>query len=65
MGNEDGQVWLGYVKPEELKDRHDVDDHDGIFDKMTGALDAMTNAALERNSLRQKRIPEELLLWRT
>jgi uncharacterized protein (DUF302 family) len=46
--DEDGQVWLGYVKPEELKDRHDIDGHDEIFDKMTGALDAMTNAALEK-----------------
>lgn len=42
-----GAVWLGYIDPDELDERFDVDGHDEIFDKMTEALDAMTDAALE------------------
>lgn len=45
--DEAGEVRLGYVKPGEIKDRHDIEGHDDIFDKMAGALDAMTNAALK------------------
>jgi uncharacterized protein (DUF302 family) len=43
----DGKVWLGYTDPDTLEDRHDIDGHDEIFKKMTGALDNLTNAAVK------------------
>jgi uncharacterized protein (DUF302 family) len=42
-----GAVWLGYTKPDELKDRFDIDDRDEVFKKMTGALNKLTDAALK------------------
>lgn len=45
--DEAGKVWLGYIRPDELDERFDVDGQDEVFKKMTGALDAMTNAALK------------------
>jgi uncharacterized protein (DUF302 family) len=41
-----GQVWLSYLKPSVLKHRHSVV-NPVIFNKMTGALSAMTDAALK------------------
>jgi uncharacterized protein (DUF302 family) len=42
----DGQVWLVYNAPVALSDRHGITDQKEIIDKMTGALDNFTNAAL-------------------
>jgi uncharacterized protein (DUF302 family) len=42
-----GNVWLGYTKPDELKDRFDIEGRDEVFKKMAGALDNLTNAALK------------------
>lgn len=42
-----GKVWLGYIKPDELDERFDVEGQDEIIKKMSGALDAMTDAAIK------------------
>ncbi|WP_443081386.1 DUF302 domain-containing protein [Thiohalorhabdus sp.] len=44
----DGQVWLGYNDPQYIADRHGIDDRDAIIEKMTGALDNLTDAAIAR-----------------
>ncbi|MBU1212615.1 MAG: DUF302 domain-containing protein [Alphaproteobacteria bacterium] len=41
----DGKVYLAYTDPRELKDRHDIDGQDEIFDKMSKALGAFTDKA--------------------
>jgi len=41
----DGKVYLAYTDPQELKDRHDIDDKDEIFDQMSKALGAFTDKA--------------------
>lgn len=43
---EGGKVYLAYTSPDELKDRHDIDDKDEIFDKMGKALGAFTDKAV-------------------
>lgn len=45
--DETGNVWLGYTKPEELKDRYDIADQDEVFKAMAQALDNLTDAALK------------------
>lgn len=45
--DDDGNVWLGYTAPAELKVRHGVRGCDEIFEKMTDALEKFTNAAVE------------------
>ena len=40
-----GKVWLAYTKPDALKARYDIKGKDGVFAKMTGALDKMTGKA--------------------
>lgn len=40
-----GKVWLGYTKPEALKQRFGISERDEVFNKMTGALDKLTSAA--------------------
>ena len=42
-----GQVWLSYLKPTVLKQRHSLKNQK-IINKMTGALNAMTNKALKQ-----------------
>jgi uncharacterized protein (DUF302 family) len=42
----DGQVWLTYNDPQYIADRHGIADRGEIVQKMTGALDKMTNAAI-------------------
>lgn len=42
----DGQVWLTYNDPQYIADRHGIADRDEIVQKMTGALDKMTDAAI-------------------
>jgi uncharacterized protein (DUF302 family) len=42
----DGQVWLTYNDPQYIADRHGITDREEIVQKMTGALDKMTNAAI-------------------
>lgn len=42
-----GKVWLAYTAPAALKARHGVSGRDAVFQKMTGALDKLTNAALK------------------
>jgi len=42
-----GQVWLAYTSPKALKQRYHIEDQDGIFAKITGALDKITDAALK------------------
>ncbi len=44
----DGQVWLSYTAPSALKARFGIGDRDPVFEKMTGALDNLTNAALKK-----------------
>ena len=41
-----GQVWLSYTDPGALKARFGIADRDPVFQKMTGALDKLTDAAL-------------------
>lgn len=40
-----GQVWLVYNDPAYMKARHGIKDKDPVFEKMTGALNAMTDKA--------------------
>ena len=42
-----GQTYLTYVAPQTLQSRHDISANSAIIEKMTGALDAMTNKAVE------------------
>ena len=42
-----GQTHLTYTAPEALQSRHNISDNRAIIEKMTGALDAMTNKAVE------------------
>ena len=42
----DGQVWLSCNDPQYIADRHGIADRDEIVQKMTDALDKMTNAAI-------------------
>ncbi len=44
--DEAGQVWLAYLKPSVLKDRYGIADRDAVFERMGGALDRLTNAAV-------------------
>lgn len=43
--DKDGTVYLSYTAPDALKDRHDIDDRDEVFGKMTKALGALTDKA--------------------
>ena len=43
-----GQVWLAYNQPAYLAGRHDIKDRDKVFANMNGALDNLTNAALQK-----------------
>lgn len=45
--DDNGKVWLAYTDPDELEDRHDIDDRDEIFKKIAGALNNLTNAAIK------------------
>lgn len=42
----DGEVWLAYNDPVYIARRHGVDDRNEIIEKMSGALDALTDAAV-------------------
>ncbi len=42
----DGQVWLTYNDPQYIADRHGIADRAEIVQKMSGALDKMTSAAV-------------------
>ncbi len=42
-----GKVWLAYTAPAALKARYGVTGRDAVFEKMTGALDKLTGAALK------------------
>jgi uncharacterized protein (DUF302 family) len=42
-----GKVWLGYNAPSYLKERHGIDGKDEALKGLAGALDAMTDKALE------------------
>ncbi len=41
----DNKVWLTYNNPEYIKERHNVKGCDPIFTKVSGVLNALTNAA--------------------
>lgn len=43
----EGQVWLAYNVPEYLAKRHDITDRDAVIEKIAGALDALTDKAVE------------------
>lgn len=43
-----GQVWLGYNDPRYIAERHGIDDRPEIVEKMTKALDKLTDTATER-----------------
>ncbi|MDH5484172.1 MAG: DUF302 domain-containing protein [Gammaproteobacteria bacterium] len=43
--DDEGQVWLSYLKPAELQHRHELN-NDAVIKKMTGALEAMTSKAV-------------------
>ena len=43
----DGSVWLTYTEPTALLARHGIDDREPIREKMTGALNAFTDAATQ------------------
>ncbi|MFO8025868.1 DUF302 domain-containing protein [Thiohalophilus sp.] len=42
----DGQVWLGYNDPQYIARRHGIDNRSEVIQKMQGALDKLTNAAV-------------------
>lgn len=42
-----GNVWLGYNTPEYLRLRHRIEGKNEALKALAGALDAMTNKALE------------------
>lgn len=42
-----GQVRLGYLAPQDLAERHGIENRVDIIEKMTGALDKFTNAAVK------------------
>lgn len=42
----DGQVWLAYNDPMYIASRHGIQDRDEVLNKMSGALDKLTDAAL-------------------
>ncbi len=46
--DETGKVWLAYTRPSALKSRHAIKGRDAIFQKMTAALDKLTNAAVSK-----------------
>lgn len=43
--DKNGQVWLTYNDPQYIADRHSIKDRADIVQKMTGALNNLTNAA--------------------
>ena len=43
----EGKVWLGYNSPSYLKERHGIEGKDEALKTVAGALDAMTDKALE------------------
>lgn len=47
--DETGKVWIAYTSPDELKDRFDIDGRDAVFQKMSAALDNLTNAATAKD----------------
>lgn len=42
----DGQVWLGYNDPQWIARRHGIDDRGDVIEKMSTALDGLTDAAV-------------------
>jgi len=44
--DEKGQVWLTYNDPAYVANRHGINDRDKIKNKMTGALNKLTNVAI-------------------
>ncbi len=44
---ENGETTIGYLKPQELKARYNVTGADPVFEKMTGALNKLTDAAIQ------------------
>lgn len=44
---ENGTTKVGYLDPDELEDRYDVDGADQAFDMMAGALKKLTDAAVK------------------
>ena len=47
--DDSGQTYLSYTAPAELQSRHRISENSGVIAKMTGALDAMTSAAVSEN----------------
>src|SRR5262249_22063140 len=47
--DDNGQVWLAYVKPEVLKSEYSVDGHDDTFREMGHALEKLTDEAIKPN----------------
>ncbi len=45
----DGQVWLAYNDPRYIADRHGIDDRAETIDKMSNALDKLTDQAVAGN----------------
>ena len=43
--DEHGQVWLSYNDPAYIAERHGIDDRSEVLEKMSRALDALTDAA--------------------
>ncbi len=46
--DESGQVWLTYNDPQYIANRHGIKDRHDIVKKMTSALNAMTDAAVDK-----------------
>lgn len=42
-----GQVWLAYNQPQYLADRHAIKDRGAVIDKMTNALNGLTDKATQ------------------
>lgn len=48
--DDQGQSWVAYNRPDYLASRHGITDRPEIIEKMTGALDALTNKAIQPDS---------------
>lgn len=44
--DEDGEVWLAYNDPAYVAERHGINDRDDVLEKLSNALDGLTDAAV-------------------
>ncbi len=52
--DEEGEVWFSYNNPKYIKKRHEVENCDKVFKKVSKALNKLSNAAIKK---KKKKIP--------